>query len=107
MGKLVWFKVFFTEERVDSKHSLWLIYFLIDKNYVNDNKILQKIFLKVHFSLYDNLYTCDNVLLLLSKKQNKEIENFIKTNKDESEQNEEDQISYSVRGAIKSMVGYI
>ena len=46
-----WFHNNFTEEKINSKQCLWLIYFVLDKKYLEDDKSLEKIFLKVHLSL--------------------------------------------------------
>ena len=79
---------------------------------IKDNKSLEKIFLKVHLSLYTTLSSYDSVLFLLSKAQNQEIENYIKPNEedknDEGNEPEADvKISMSAIGTIQSMVNYI
>ena len=107
-----WFKTYFQEEKINAKQCLWLIYFVLDKKYIDDNRLLEKIFLKVHLSLYTTLNSYDSVLFLLSKTQNQEIENYIKPNEEEKneEANEQDQdvkLSYSAVGTIQSMVNYI
>ena len=62
-----WFRSNFAEEKINAKQCLWLIYFVLDKKYVEDNKSLEKIFLKVHLSLYTTLSSYDSVLFLLSR----------------------------------------
>ena len=107
-----WFHTYFAEEKINPKQCLWLIYFVLDKKYVEDDKSLEKIFLKVHLSLYTTLSSYDSVLFLLSKAQNQEIENYIKPNEedknDEGNEPEADvKISMSAIGTIQSMVNYI
>ena len=107
-----WFKTNFQEEKINAKQCLWLIYFVLDKKYIEENRLLDKIFLKVHLSLYTTLNSYDSVLFLLSRQQNQEIENYIKPNEEEKneEGNEPDadvKISYSAVGTIQSMVNYI
>ena len=104
-----WFKTNFQEEKINAKQCLWLIYFVLDKKYIEDNSLLEKIFLKVHLSLYTTLNSYDSVLFLLSKTQNQEIENYIKPNEEEKE-NEGDtdlRIINGAIGTIQSMVNYI
>ena len=107
-----WFHTNFTEEKINPKQCLWLIYFVLDKKYIEDNKSLEKIFLKVHLSLYTTLSSYDSVLFLLSKAQNQEIEDYIKPNEEDKAEEANDpeadvKISYSAIGTIQSMVNYI
>ena len=107
-----WFKMNFQEERINAKQCLWLIYFVLDKKYIEDNRLLEKIFLKVHLSLYTTLNSYDSVLFLLSKTQNQDIENYIKPNEEEKNEEGNDpdadvKVSYSAIGTIQSMVNYI
>jgi len=107
-----WFRTNFAEEKINAKQCLWLIYFVLDKKYVEDNKSLEKIFLKVHLSLYTTLSSYDSVLFLLSKAQNQEIENYIKPSEEEKNEDANDpeadvKISYSAIGTIQLMVSYI
>ena len=107
-----WFRTNFAEEKINAKQCLWLIYFVLDKKYVDDDKSLEKIFLKVHLSLYTTLSSYDSVLFLLSKTQYQGIESYIKPNEEEKneEQNDIDddvKLSYKAIGTIQSMVNYI
>ena len=107
-----WFHTYFTEQKINPKQCLWLIYFVLDKKYIEDDKSLEKIFLKVHLSLYTTLSSYDSVLFLLSKAQNQEIENYIKPNEEEKNEEGNDpeadvKISYRAIGTIQSMVNYI
>ena len=107
-----WFKTNFQEEKINPKHCLWLIYFVLDKKYIEDNRLLEKIFLKVHLSLYTTLNSYDSVLFLLNKMQNQDIENYIKPNEEEKNEEGNDpdadvKVSYSAIGTIQSMVNYI
>ena len=45
-----WFQTYFEGEKINPKQCLWLIYFILDKKYIEDDKSLEKIFLKVHLS---------------------------------------------------------
>ena len=107
-----WFHTYFTEQKINPKQCLWLIYFVLDKKYIDDDKSLEKIFLKVHLSLYTTLSSYDSVLFLLSKAQNQEIENYIKPNEEEKNEEGNDpeadvKISFRALGTILSMVNYI
>ena len=101
-----WFRTNFAEEKINAKQCLWLIYFVLDKKYVDDDKSLEKIFLKVHLSLYTTLSSYDSVLFLLSKTQYQGIESYIKPNEEEKneEQNDIDddvKLSYKAIGTIQ------
>jgi len=107
-----WFHTYFDEEKINPKQCLWLIYFVLDKKYIYDDKSLEKIFLKVHLSLYTTLSSYDSVLFLLTKQQNQEMDNYIKPNEEERNENangpEADvNLSMNAIGAIQSMVNYI
>ena len=106
-----WFKTNFQEQRINAKQCLWLIYFVLDKKYIEDNRLLEKIFLKVHLSLYTTLNSYDSVLFLLNKTQNQDIESYIRPNEEDKEEgNDQDadvKLSYSAIGTIQSMVNYI
>jgi hypothetical protein len=107
-----WFHTYFTEQKINPKQCLWLIYFVLDKKYIEDDKSLEKIFLKVHLSLYTTLSSYDSVLFLLSKAQNQEIESYIKPNEEEKNEEGNDpeadvKISFRALGTIQSMVNYI
>ena len=107
-----WFRTNFQEEKINPKQTLWLIYFVLDKNYIEDERGLQKIFLKVHLSLYTTLNSYDSVLFLLSKTQNQEIDNYLRPNEEEKNEEGNDpdadvKISYKAIGTIQSMVSYI
>ena len=107
-----WFHTYFNEEKINPKQCLWLIYFVLDKKYIDDDKSLEKIFLKVHLSLYTTLSSYDSVLFLLSKAQNQEIENYIKPTEEEKNEEANDpeadvKVSYRAIGTIQSMVSYI
>ena len=107
-----WFHTYFAEEKINPKQCLWLIYFVLDKKYIDDEKSLEKIFLKVHLSLYTTLSSYDSVLFLLSKAQNQEIDNYVKPNEEDKNEEVNDpevdvKISYSAIGTIQSMVNYI
>ena len=107
-----WFHTYFQEEKINPKQCLWLIYFVLDKKYIEDDKSLEKIFLKVHLSLYTTLSSYDSVLFLLSKTQNQEIENYLKPTEEEKNEEANDpdadvKISYRAIGTIQSMVNYI
>ena len=107
-----WFRTNFQEDKINAKQCLWLVYFVLDKKYIEENRLLDKIFLKVHLSLYTTLNSYDSVLFLLSKTQNQEIENYTKPNDEEKNEEGNDQdadvkISYSAIGTIQSMVNYI
>ncbi len=107
-----WFRTNFQEDKINAKQCLWLVYFVLDKKYIEENRLLDKIFLKVHLSLYTTLNSYDSVLFLLSKTQNQEIENYTKPNDEEKNEEGNDpdadvKISYSAIGTIQSMVNYI
>ena len=109
-----WFHTYFDEEKINAKQCLWLIYYVLDKNYVDDEKSLEKIYLKVHLSLYTTLSSYDSVLFLLSRSQCQEIENYVPPNEEEKNneqkppEGEEDlKISEKAIGTVKSMVYYI
>ena len=107
-----WFHSNFQEEKINPKQCLWLIFFVLDKKYIEDDKSLEKIFLKVHLSLYTTLSSYDSVLFLLSKAQNQEIEGYFKPNEEEKNEEANDpeadlKLSMSAIGTIQSMVNYI
>ena len=106
-----WFHNNFTEEKINSKQCLWLIYFVLDKKYLEDDKSLEKIFLKVHLSLYTTLSSYDSVLFLLSKAQNAEIEQFQKPSAENEESNppllENLPMEQKAIATVQSMVSYI
>ena len=96
-----WFQNNFDETKVDGKNTLWLIYFCLDPKYTKDEDILQKIFLKIHLSLYTTLPKYSNAMFLLSKDQFNEIDSY---NQPQGEDNDN---IIPPQGVIKIMLNYM
>ena len=96
-----WFRNNFDEGKVDGKNTLWLIYFCLDQKYAKDEDTLQKIFLKIHLSLYTTLPRYSNAMFLVSKEQYGEVEGYA------PQQEEGVETTISPQGVIKIMLTYM
>ncbi len=100
-----WFESNFEDKKINGKNCLWLVYFVLDEKYAHDEKAMEKIFLKVHLSLYTTLNSYDSVMFLLTKNQFNEIETYQKPNYENNEENQD--FEGTAIQAIKTMVNYI
>jgi hypothetical protein len=100
-----WFENNFEDKKINGKNCLWLVYFVLDEKYAHDEKAMEKIFLKVHLSLYTTLNSYDSVMFLLTKNQFNEIETYQKPNYENNEENQD--FEGTAIQAIKTMVNYI
>ena len=94
-----WFNINFDRPKLNGKNSLWLIYFVLTPKYKQDIQRLQKIFLKSHASFYTTLPKYSNVLFLLSKEQNAEI-NATGNDELQNEDNNENTLATSPVGDV-------
>lgn len=70
-----WFLTHYDDVRLRGTDSIWLTYYCLNENYINNEEMQKKIFHKVHLSLYTTLPAMNGVFFLMTKNNYQELGN--------------------------------